>query len=317
MTQDEDGRVTEPAVNAAVHRRPWWRRLLRALVVYAVTPYLAVLVIFAVGQRWLLYPANRTGVLAGANVSTSEVRVSDVLIPTTDGMTLHGWHLHATDAEGDRPLVIYFPGNSGSRQDRTHDCREFVRLGFDVLICDYRGYGDNDGAPSESALTGDAREVWSYAVDELGWSPQQIVLFGESLGGALAVRLAAELSSAGTPPGGLVLNSTFAALPETVAWHYPAFPFQFVLLDRYPSVERIGKVSCPLLQFHGTEDDFVPLAHGRRLFDAAPPESSRGVAKRFVTIAGGTHNAIPVSDLAAELTEFRRLIAVEPLESPG
>ena len=316
MTQDEDDRVTEPAVNAAAHGRPWSRRLLRALVVYAVTPYVAVLLIFAVGQRWLLYPGDRTGELAAAKVSTTEVRASDVVIPATDGVTLHGWHFAATDAVGDRLLVIYFPGNAGNRQDRTHDCREFVRLGFDVLICDYRGYGDNGGSPSERALAGDAREVWSYAVDELRRSPRQIVLFGESLGGAVAVRLAAELSSAGTPPGGLVLNSTFAALPETVAWHYPAFPFQFVLLDRYPSGERIGEVDCPLLQFHGTEDEFVPLTHGRRLFDAAPSESSRGIPKRFVTIAGGTHNAIPVSELAAELIEFRRRIAVQPARSP-
>lgn len=311
MTQDEDGRVTEPAVKAAARRRPWWRRLLRALIVYAVTPYVAVLVIFAVGQRWLLYPSDRTGELAAAKVSTSEARVSDVVIPATGGVTLHGWHFAATDPDSDPLLVIYFPSNAGSRQDRTHDCREFVRLGFDVLICDYRGYGDNDGSPSESALAGDAREVWSYAIDELGRSPQQIVLFGESLGGAVAVRLAAELTSAGTPPGGLVLNSTFAALPETVAWHYPAFPFQFVLLDRYPSVECIAEVDCPLLQFHGTDDEFVPLAHGRRLFDAAPAESSHRIPKRFVMIAGGTHNAIPVTELAEELAEWRRRIAVE------
>lgn len=294
-------RVIEPDANGVAPGRSWRRRLLRALVIYAVTPYVGVLVIFAVGQRWLLYPAKRTGALSGVSLSSSDVRVRDAVIPTAE---LHGWHLARTKPEDERLLVIYFPGNSGCRQDRIHDFRELADLGCDVLIFDYRGYGDNRGSPNEEALAADARRVWMFALHDLDVPPERIVLFGESLGGAVAVRLAGEMSIAGTPPAGLILNSTFASLPETVAWHYPAFPFQHLLLDRYPSADRIGHVTCPLLQLHGTDDVFVPLEHGRRLFDSAPERSSSGILKQFVVIEGGTHNAIPVGRMSDELGDF-------------
>lgn len=299
---EESDRMSAPNRTAG---RPWRRRIGRALLLYVLTPYLAVTLIFTVFQRRLLYPAARTDRLSAANIAGGS-DISDVSLHAAGDLTLHGWHFHtdkATQEEG-RVLVLYFPGNAGCRGDRVQDGRDLSRLGCDVVLFDYRGYGDNGGSPSEALLAVDARRAWRYALSELHFDPERILFFGESLGGAVAVRLAAELSVAGTPPAGLVLNSTFASLPETVAWHYPAFPFQFVLLDRYPSIERIPHVTCPLLQFHGTGDDFVPVEHGRSLFDAARELSESGVEKRFIAIDGGTHNSIPVSLMADELTEF-------------
>jgi fermentation-respiration switch protein FrsA (DUF1100 family) len=233
--------------------------------------------------------------------------VADVELHAAGGLTLHGWHFSAQPADrtsDQRLLVLYFPGNAGNRRDRILDCREFARLHCDVLLFDYRGYGDNGGSPTEDLLAVDARRAWLYAMHYLSMPPERIVIFGESLGGAVAIRLAAEMSVAGTPPAGLVLNSTFASLPETVRWHYPAFPFQFLLLDRYPSVDRVPHVTCPILQFHGTDDEFVPLAHARRLYAAAPEQSTDGVPKQFITIEQGTHNALPVSMVEEELAVF-------------
>jgi fermentation-respiration switch protein FrsA (DUF1100 family) len=276
----------------------------RAVWLFAGVPYLVVFLAFALGQRWLLYPTTHTDRLTAVGLTNGEVVVSDITVNANDGLPLHGWHFTTSHRTESRPLVLYFPGNSGCRGDRLDDCRELARLGCDVLICDYRGYGDNEGSPNEEALAEDALEVWTYAVNTLHVPPGRIVLLGESLGGAVAVRLAADLTSSGTPAGGLVLNSTFASLSETVAWHYPAFPFQYVLLDRYPSAEQIQNVTCPLLQFHGSDDEMIPSEHGRALFDAAPPASANGTPKRFVMVAGGTHNAIPVGELDAELKRF-------------
>jgi hypothetical protein len=289
-------------------RRTWRRRIARAVSLYVLTPYLAVTLIFAALQREFLYPATRADRLPAADVQADGMAVSDVEFPAANGVLLRGWHLRPQDGppEDERLLVLYFPGNAGNRGDRVHDFLDFTRLGCDVLIFDYRGYGDSGGSPGEAALAVDARRAWLYATREqwLNVPPDRIVLFGESLGGAVATRLAAEFSLLGDPPAGLVLNSTFASLPETVAWHYPWFPFQYLLLDRYPSVERIPHVTCPILQFHGTDDDFVPLTHAQRLFDAAPETSGAGLARHFVTIDGGTHNGIPVSVLEVELAEF-------------
>jgi fermentation-respiration switch protein FrsA (DUF1100 family) len=305
MTPDHDGTSSSESPCPA---RAWLRRLLRAVTLYVVIPYVAVTLIFTVLQRKFLYPGTRSGRLVAADVAAPGAEVTDVALHAANGVVLHGWHFRAVagpPAE-ERILVLYFPGNAGNRGDRVQDCLEFVRLGCDVLIFDYRGYGDSGGSPSEALLSVDARRAWMHATREqlLDVPPERIVLFGESIGGAVAVRLAAEFSLAGYPPAGLVLNSTIAALPETVAWHYPWFPFQFLLLDRYPSVERIPYVTCPILQFHGTDDEFIPLEHGQRLFEAAPATSGSRVAKRFVPVGGGTHIGIPVALLREGLLAF-------------
>lgn len=302
MTADQDSPSPPPSNAAAATVRPprtWLQFVRRTVLIYVVVPYLGLVLLGAFAQRWLIYQPKKTSRLSAASVVGHEVPVDDVALHAANGLTLHGWRFHAA-AKGDaaaRFLVLYFPGNAGCRGDRVGDCRDFTDLGCDVLLFDYRGYGDNAGAPSEVPLAADARRAWLFATGELHFPPDRIVIFGESLGGAVATRLAAEFSRAGDPPAALILNSTFASLGETVAWHYPALPFQYLLLDRYPSVNRIKDVTCPVLQFHGTADDIVAYQHGRRLFDAAPAMSTSGIGKQFVTIPNGQHNYITMSDM--------------------
>ena len=285
-------------------RRPWHRRLLRAVLLFAGIPYLAVAGIMVCCQRELIFRPTKTLRLLASEAATADCPLEDIELHANDGRTMHGWMFAATASDQPRWLLIYFPGNGGCRRDRCADCRDFTLLGCEVLLFDYRGYGDNGGSPSEEHFAADAEAVWRLATDDLDYAPANIVLFGESLGGAVATRLAAERAEAGEPPAALILNSTFASLDETVAWHYPAFPFQFLLWDRFPSVDRIPHVACPVLHFHGTDDDLVPIAHGRRLFAAAPKTSPRGVASRFVTIQGGQHNFITMSDMRVAVGEL-------------
>lgn len=296
---------TLPAAHTAIPVRSWSHRVCRMLLLYAVIPYVTVTMLFALFQRRLLYRPTHRNHLPAADIAGQTV-VEDVELQAAEGLTLRGWHFRTETphTESSPQLILYFPGNSGCRQDRVYDCREFTRLGFDVLLFDYRGYGDNSGSPSEESLAADARRAWTFATRQMNVSPDQIILFGESLGGAVAVRLAAEVTLADEPPRGLILNSTFASLPETVAWHYPAFPFQVLLWDRYPSADRIPHVTCPIVQFHGTADEFVPVEHGRQLFAAAPARSSEGVPKLFVTIEDGDHNSIPATQLREALARF-------------
>lgn len=284
----------------------WHRRVIRLVLLFLVTPYVAVTIIMVCVQRQLIFAPTRTGRLLAREADAS---VEDVEIPAADDLTLHGWRFPARTPEGTdsaKFLVLFFPGNAGCREDRIPDCQDFTRLGCDVLLFDYRGYGDNGGSPSEEHFAADARRVWMFATQELQYPPERLILFGESLGGAVATRLATEFSLAGDPPAALVLNSTFASMPRTVAWHFPAFPFQFLIWDRFQSIERIPQVASAVLQFHCTADETIPFDHGHALFDAAPQASQSGIEKRFVTIEGGGHNYITVGQMDAEIGALLR-----------
>ena len=204
----------------------------------------------------------------------------------------------------DAPLVIYFPGNAGNRHERIDDLREVAATGFDVLILDYRGFGDSTGSPSEWALTSDARQVWDFACEDLHYLPSQIVVFGESLGGAVALSLWSAESTESPQPAAVILNSTFTTMPDVVAWHYPLFPFRYLLMDRWRSVDRIPRVDPPIVVFHGTADDMVPVSQGRKLASQSPHA-------RFIEIANGTHNNIPMRQLRDELKRIH--VAIEQL----
>ncbi len=196
----------------------------------------------------------------------------------------------------DRQLVIYFPGNSLNRHERIQDLEEIATCGHDVLIFDYRGFGDSTGHPFEFALMNDAKQIWKFARDELHYAENQITIFGESLGGAVALSLWSESSFIDPKPKAVILSSTFASMPLTVHEHYPWFPFHYLLLDRWPSVDRIRQVKSPITILHGTEDDFVSLAQARTLSNASPNAN-------LVEIPGSGHNDIPMMQLRTLLRD--------------
>ncbi len=299
----------------------WWRRLLRAVALYALLPYIAIVVLMACFQRSLIYhPTHETDV-GIERARLPHGRVHAVKATTRDGLTLHGWHLlpdncsAVNPAECDRELdraefvVLYFYGNAGSRVNDVDDCRDFTGLGCHVFLFDYRGYGDNEGSPDEAGLAADASAVWNYVVQERKVSPKKIVVFGQSLGGAVAVRLAAEACQAGTPPAGLILCSTFSSMGDVAQWHYPILPVRLVLSERFPSSDRIRSILCPLLSFHGARDDIVPLEIGRGLFQAAPEKSSSGIAKRFIELKEAGHNDVPRREFQSGVRTFLATLA--------
>ncbi|WP_197443506.1 alpha/beta hydrolase [Maioricimonas rarisocia] len=249
-----------------------------------------------------MYPASRAARLQAAQTGLPSHVVQDVVATADDGLHLRGL-LYGTErcTEEAAPLVIFFPGNGGHRLHRLPTAMGLLSLGCAVLHFDYRGYGDNPGVTSEPSLHADALAVWKYATQHLEIPAERIVLFGESLGGAVATRLAVR---AGTPPAAVVLNGTFASMVETAAWHYPYLPIRWVLRDRWPSIDYVPQVTSSLLQFHGTADDIVPLDHGRALFEAAPTHCRRGQPKSFVPLDGYGHNNITLATMRPELSRF-------------
>lgn len=259
-----------------------------------VVTSLVCLTLLVLLQRKLIYQPTREPVLP-AMAGAAADRLSEVSLVTADGLTLKGWHIAAQPTPGNsapRRLTLYFQGNAAHRGRRGKQFTMLSRLGSDVLIVDYRGYGENPGSPSEAGLREDARAVWKYAVEELQYAPGEIVLFGESLGGGVATGLAAELCDAGTSPGGIILRASFTSLVDAARAHYPFLPVSWLLVDRYPSEQRLPRVTCPVLVLHGDRDQIIPFEQGERLFAAAPAQSNSGVAKKFVRLSEAGHNDI-------------------------
>lgn len=271
-----------------------WRRSLARLLVIAACCYAAILIMFAIWQRSLMYPAMTSEKpLSASELRINGITIRDVVATTADGITLHGWHAQSEENAGEpRPLVLFLHGNGGNRMHRIDDIDLLAGLGADVLIFDYRGYGENDGSPSEQGLVSDARAAWELATRKLDVPAGQIIVFGESLGGGVATRLAAEQCDAGNPPAGLILRSAFSSMTDAASHHYPWLPIRLALLDRYDSMACIGNVSCPILMMHGDADHVVPFELGEKLFNAAPQESANGIEKRLVILKGAGHNDV-------------------------
>ncbi len=167
------------------------------------------------------------------------------------------------------------------------------RLGVSSLVFDYRGFGRSEGKPSEAGVLANARAARAWLARRAGVNENQIVLMGRSLGGAVAVDLAAT-----DGPRALVLESTFTSMPDVAKTMFPLLPVRLLMQTQLNSVAKIGQYHGPLLQSHGTADRLIPYAVGRRLFDAA------NEPKQFVPIAGGDHNDPQTDEYYAALSEF-------------
>ena len=203
------------------------------------------------------------------------IDAEEVRLVTEDGVRLHAYHLRAPAATR---ALLFLHGNAGNAAHRLPNADALRGLGIDVLLVDYRGYGFSAGNPSEAGLAADARAGLDYLTGPLAFDEQRVVVFGRSLGGAVAVDLAQD-----RPLGGVILESTFSSLPDVASRHFTPVARYFTR-GGYPSVEKIARVRAPLLFFHGDDDRIVPYTLGRRLFDAAPEP------KAFETLRGAGHN---------------------------
>jgi fermentation-respiration switch protein FrsA (DUF1100 family) len=207
--------------------------------------------------------------------------VEDHWFAAADGTRLHGWWARSAAVGGapEPALLLWFHGNAGNLAHRADQVLALAEeLPADVFIVDYRGYGRSEGRPSERGLYLDARGAWRYLTEECAVPPTRIVLLGVSLGGAVAVDLAAEVE-----PAGLIVQSSFTSVPDMAAHHYPFIP-RWLVRTRMDSAAKIGRVRCPMLVAHSPADDVVPYELGRRLYDAASGD------RRFYEIAGAAHN---------------------------
>jgi uncharacterized protein len=196
-------------------------------------------------------------------------------LETADGARLSAWWVPADSPRG---VLLFCHGNAGNISDRLDSIRIFNRLGLSLFIFDYRGYGKSSGSPSEGGTYRDVEAAWNYLVQNRRKDPQEIVVFGRSLGGPIAAWV-----SQVQKPQALILESTFTSLRSAARDRLPGFFVKLLVPDRYPTLQYLTRIHCPVLILHSRKDEIIPFRHGEALYAAA------GEPKEFVEI-NGSHN---------------------------
>jgi fermentation-respiration switch protein FrsA (DUF1100 family) len=236
--------------------------------------YLILIVFGMLFENRMIFPAPRypLGDWEPAGLQREEVHFT-----SDDGTRLHGWYLGLPEPRG---YLLYCHGNGDFVPNLGHYAdRLRRRYQLSVFVFDYRGYGKSEGRPHEAGVMADARAARQWLASTGNVPISEVILMGRSLGGAVAVELAAQSGARA-----LVLESTFTSMPDVASYHFPWLPVRQIMATRMNSLDKIKEYHGPLLQSHGTEDEIVPFVLGQRLFEAAPGP------KQFIPLPGLGHN---------------------------
>jgi fermentation-respiration switch protein FrsA (DUF1100 family) len=239
-----------------------------ALLILIVGAFIALLP--AIERRSIYFPTSAYE----AAPEDFGLRAETLEILSSDGVRIAGWWIRGAGSTA----LLYFHGNGGNVSHRLERTKMLAEsLGLDVFLVDYRGYGKSSGAPSEAGLCADGEAIYE-AARVRGFTPDRIVLFGESLGGAVAVETALK-----KPARAIILEAAFLSIPKMARTIYPFLP-SFLVRTQFDNEAKIGRVQIPKLIVAAENDDVVPPEHTRRLFELAREP------KQFFLIRGAAHN---------------------------
>jgi len=222
-------------------------------------------------NRFAFFPNTVDGIPAGR----LPYPVTEIFIETVDSLKLQAYFAPYRESG---QILIYFHGNAGNLSHRLTDILQIHRFGINVLALSYRGFGQSDGKPSEEGIYLDGKAAYQYAIDVLGFRPRDVILFGRSIGTAVAVHTAQDLNV-----GGLILVSPLTTGKAHAAYHGFG-PLALLAGRSFDNAGRMHRIKCPLLVIHGTKDNVIPLSMGRELYHLAP------VDKQFLEVPAAGHN---------------------------
>lgn len=265
--------------------------------------YLLFMLLAFFGQEIIIYFPDRQ---VSATPKTIGLSYDEAWLTTSDQERIQSWFVPGRD---DMPAVLFCHGNASNIATASHleTLRILHSLGLSVLIFDYRGFGQSSGSPTEEGTYRDARAAWNHLVADRGFAAGEIIIWGRSLGGGIASYLAGQKKECRA----LVLESTFSSIPAMARRLFPFWPLKAGIRHRYPVVEHVRGVACPVLVMHSRQDETVPYGLGRKVYAAAPEP------KRFVELRGNHAWGFLLSKpkYAAAVEEFllkRRSSEVEP-----
>ena len=209
----------------------------------------------------------------------SGLPLEDVGFASADGTKLFGWYVESTAASA---VLLWCHGNAGNIIHRLENLRELYRIGLSVFLFDYRGYGRSQGRPSEKGLYQDAMAAYDYVTRQRRITADRMVLFGRSLGAAVAGEVAAH-----KPASSLILESCFPSIEAVAKYYYHGLPVHWLLGASFRLIDRLPHLSMPKLFVHGDRDSIIPLPLGEEAFHAAK------APKEFYLVKGADHNDLP------------------------
>lgn len=245
-------------------------------------PVVAVIVFFGLLAAILYLAQGKLVFFPSSEISLRPDQIGltyeELLINVTPTEKLHAWFFPLDHNRPTEKTVLFFHGNAGNISHRLETASLITELGAECILFDYRGYGRSDGSATEENCYADAMAVYDWLRQTKGVDADDIVLFGRSLGGAVAIDLATRVEC-----GGLIVESTFSSIEEMGKRMYPFLPVKYLVRYRFDSFEKISRVNCPVLVTHSPDDEMVPFKMGRKLFEAA------SAPRRFLELSGG-HN---------------------------
>lgn len=254
---------------------------LLAIVAVAVGAYGLLLVYMFIVQPRLVFLPDLPSRTLGPGPDAIGLAYEDIHIETEDNIRLHGWFVPAPAARG---VVLFFHGNAGNISHRRESIELFHHLGLNVFIIDYRGYGRSEGSPSEQGLYQDANAAWLYLTAEKGFDPENVIIFGRSLGGAAAAKLAS-----GVQARGLILESTLSSARDFARAVFRILSRLVVMRYDFNIAQYIQRVNYPVLVLHSPEDEIMPFHLGEKVYDLA------NQPKHFVRMRGDHNNGFLLS----------------------
>jgi len=261
----------------------WLKLLLKFGLVVAIAYLAACIYLYFQQTRFIFFPSSVIEVTPKA----FNLKYQEVWIPVTAASgkveKIHGWWIPA--AKPNAKVLLYLHGNGVNIGANAAHADRFHRMGFAVLIIDYRGYGLSEGSfPNETSVYLDAATAWDYLVKQRQIQPSDIFIYGHSLGGAIAINLAVQQPKA----AGLIVESSFSSIQNVVNLRsqFKLFPVSFILNQRFDSISKVKDLRVPVLFIHGTDDFVVPDSMSRQLYAAAPEP------KQLLIIPNAGHNDV-------------------------
>jgi len=248
-------------------------RMLQSLILIVVSVWVLLSLLLYINQSKYVYFPFKDLV---ATPRDAGLAYEEVHLTTADNIRLHGWYV---PHDHPRATLLFLHGNGGNISHRLEKLVMYHQLGLAVLIIDYRGYGQSEGSPTEQGTYRDAEAAWKYLTGNKALPGNNIIIYGESLGGAVAAWLAVQYQ-----PGALILESAFTSIMDMGRHYYPYLPIRWISRFKYPTLDLIRQVHAPLLIIHSPADDIVPYAQGQKLFETA------NEPKTFLEIAGDHNN---------------------------
>ncbi len=261
--------------------------MIKEIISFILIAYLCIISGLYFAQRNLIYFPDK---IVAEIPNIPNVTIDAVIVEAKDGLNLRGWYIAA---QNDNPTIVFFHGNASNHLNSLYKMMPFIDEGYGFLSVGYRGYGGNEGKPSEQGFYADSR-AFINDIKLRGVTEDNIILYGQSIGTGVAVQMAVEYPQAKA----LILESPYTSLVDVAAEKYFFVPTALLLKDKFDSQAKIGGINIPTLIIHGKEDRLIPFKFGQRLFDKA------NEPKKLFPLIGIGHNDIPKDKAFEVVTKF-------------